>query len=113
MIDGEFVHRDSTGGGGVIANGDTQWMTAGAGIVHSEMPPERLIRSGGVLPPAPPWGELPAGPEGGAPRGRNPAGKRAALRPPAGGRPLVRAAAGGPRGVAGPGVTQTPITYLH
>src|SRR5258708_34878083 len=46
MIDGTFEHRDSNGGGGVITNGDTQWMTAGAGILHIEKPPEWLAYSG-------------------------------------------------------------------
>src|SRR5262245_56890515 len=40
MIDGTFAHRDSHGGGGVIKDGDTQWMTAGAGLLHIESPPE-------------------------------------------------------------------------
>jgi quercetin 2,3-dioxygenase len=39
MIDGTFQHQDSTGGGGLITNGATQWMTAGAGILHIERPP--------------------------------------------------------------------------
>ena len=43
MIDGTFEHQDSNGGGGVITNGDTQWMTAGAGILHIEKPPEHLV----------------------------------------------------------------------
>jgi hypothetical protein len=34
MIDGTFQHQDSNGGGGLITNGDTQWMTAGSGILH-------------------------------------------------------------------------------
>ena len=38
MLDGVFEHNDSNGGGGVITNGDTQWMTAGAGILHIEKP---------------------------------------------------------------------------
>ncbi len=38
MMDGVLEHRDSNGGGGLITDGATQWMTAGAGIVHSEMP---------------------------------------------------------------------------
>src|SRR5918996_294550 len=49
MIDGTFQHRDSTGGGGLITNGDTQWMTAGAGILHIERPPDELVASGAVL----------------------------------------------------------------
>ena len=43
MIDGTFEHKDSTGGGGLITNGDTQWMTAGGGILHIERPPEDLV----------------------------------------------------------------------
>src|SRR5688572_22712435 len=59
MIDGEFEHRDSTGGGGIIRNGSTQWMTAGAGIVHSELPPEHLVRSGGLFHGLQLWVNLP------------------------------------------------------
>ena len=40
IIDGIFEHQDSNGGGGVITNGDTQWMTAGGGILHIERPPD-------------------------------------------------------------------------
>jgi redox-sensitive bicupin YhaK (pirin superfamily) len=40
-MDGIFVHQDSHGGGGVIADGATQWMTAGGGILHIETPPEK------------------------------------------------------------------------
>src|SRR2546423_8661290 len=49
MIDGLFEHHDSNGGGGLITNGDTQWMTAGAGILHIETPPEHLVMSGGLF----------------------------------------------------------------
>ena len=49
MLDGIFEHQDSNGGGGVITNGDTQWMTAGAGILHIEKPPEHLVASGGLF----------------------------------------------------------------
>src|SRR5260221_13573570 len=57
MIDGVFEHQDSNGGGGVITNGDTQWMTAGAGILHIERPPERLVVSGGLFPRPQLWGK--------------------------------------------------------
>ena len=43
IIDGIFDHQDSFGGGGTITNGDTQWMTAGSGILHIEAPPEHLV----------------------------------------------------------------------
>ena len=44
MIDGIMEHQDSEGGGGLITNGDTQWMTAGSGLLHIETPPEVLSR---------------------------------------------------------------------
>ena len=49
ILDGVFEHADSNGGGGVITNGDTQWMTAGAGILHIEKPPEWLVAQGGLF----------------------------------------------------------------
>ena len=60
MIDGVFEHRDSNGGGGVITNGDTQWMTAGGGILHIETPPEWLVASGGLFHGLQLWVNLPA-----------------------------------------------------
>jgi redox-sensitive bicupin YhaK (pirin superfamily) len=60
MIDGTFQHQDSAGGGGVITNGDTQWMTAGAGILHIEAPPESLVTSGGLFHGIQLWVNLPA-----------------------------------------------------
>ena len=59
LIDGEMEHRDSHGGGGVIRGGDTQWMTAGAGLVHSEMPTEKMMREGGLLHGVQLWVNLP------------------------------------------------------
>ena len=63
MIDGVFEHHDSNGGGGVITNGDTQWMTAGAGILHIEKPPEWLVAQGGLFHGFQLWVNLPARPE--------------------------------------------------
>ena len=59
IIDGTFEHSDSNGGGGVITNGDTQWMTAGAGILHIEKPPEALVVSGGLFHGFQLWVNLP------------------------------------------------------
>ena len=61
MMDGVLRHEDSTGGGGVISNGDTQWMTAGKGILHIETPPDDVVQRR-VLPWAAALGE-PARPE--------------------------------------------------
>src|SRR5918911_4293515 len=60
MLDGTFQHQDSNGGGGVITDGATQWMTAGGGILHIETPPEELVMSGGLFPGFQLWVNLPA-----------------------------------------------------
>ena len=59
IIDGIFRHQDSNGGGGRITNGDTQWMTAGGGILHIEEPPEELVVSGGLFHGFQLWVNLP------------------------------------------------------
>jgi redox-sensitive bicupin YhaK (pirin superfamily) len=113
IIDGTFEHQDSTGGGGVITNGDTQWMTAGAGILHIERPPEALVTSGGLFHGIQLWVNLPAAQKWVEPRyqdiGR---GKVALLTTPDGGA-LVRLIAGSLADHPGPGVTYTPITMIH
>ncbi|NCA14511.1 MAG: pirin family protein, partial [Proteobacteria bacterium] len=60
MMHGEMEHRDSNGGHGIITPGAVQWMTAGAGIVHSEMPSDRLMREGGRMHGFQLWVNLPA-----------------------------------------------------
>ena len=57
MIDGTFQHQDSIGGGGLITNGSTQWMTAGSGILHIERPPEQLIATRRPVPRDPALGQ--------------------------------------------------------
>ena len=57
---GEVAHRDSTGSGGVIGEGDVQWMTAGAGIVHEEFHAESFGKRGGEFEMAQLWVNLPA-----------------------------------------------------
>ena len=60
LIDGEISHHDSNGGGGVIGEGDTQWMTAGAGILHDEVPTQTFLRNGGRSHGVQLWVNLPA-----------------------------------------------------
>ncbi len=59
MIDGRIAHQDSRGGGGVIADGATQWMTAGSGVLHIETPPAELVESGGLFHGIQLWVNLP------------------------------------------------------
>jgi redox-sensitive bicupin YhaK (pirin superfamily) len=60
MLEGGIEHRDSTGGHAVLGPGDVQWMTAGAGIVHSEEPPAALRERGGIVHGFQIWLNLPA-----------------------------------------------------
>ena len=59
IMDGVFDHQDSQGGGGTITNGDTQWMTAGSGLLHIEAPPEWLVTQGGLFHGIQLWVNLP------------------------------------------------------
>ncbi len=113
IIDGEFQHSDSNGGGGLITNGDTQWMTAGAGILHIEVPPERLVASGGLFHGFQLWVNLPRALKFAPPRYQDiRAGNVALLSSPDGGA-LIRVIAGELAGHAGPGITHTPISLVH
>jgi quercetin 2,3-dioxygenase len=113
IIDGTFRHQDSNGGGGLITNGDTQWMTAGGGILHIEEPPEELVASGGLFHGFQLWVNLPARLKMTAPRYQDiRSGQVALLSSPDGGA-LIRVIAGDVDGHPGPGVTHTPITLLH
>ena len=94
MIDGTFEHSDSNGGGGVITNGDTQWMTAGAGILHIEKPPEALVLSGGLFHGFQLWVNLPASQKWAAPRYQDIRAKEVALVSSGDGGALVRVIAG-------------------
>src|SRR5437899_12283017 len=59
MLDGKIRHLDSHGGGGVIGDAATQWMTAGAGVVHSEMSTEDRLRAGWLCHGVQRWVNLP------------------------------------------------------
>jgi redox-sensitive bicupin YhaK (pirin superfamily) len=113
MIDGTFQHQDSIGGGGLITNGSTQWMTAGSGILHIERPPEQLIASGGLFHGVQLWVNLPAVEKMVDPRYQDlNAGDSVLLTSPDGGA-LVRIIAGDVGGHTGPGSTHTPISLVH
>src|SRR5436189_696456 len=113
MIDGEFAHSDSNGGGGLITNGDTQWMTAGAGILHIETPPEHLVASGGLFHGFQLWVNLPRALKFADPRYQDIRGNTVSLLSSPDGGALVRVIAGDVAGHPGPGVTHTPITLIH
>jgi hypothetical protein len=113
LIDGVIEHADSNGGGGVITNGDTQWMTAGAGILHIEKPPEALVASGGLFHGLQLWVNLPKAEKWAPPRYQDLRADQVGLAASSDGGVLVRVIAGELDGHAGPGITYTPMTMLH
>ena len=113
IMDGAFDHRDSAGGGGTITNGDTQWMTAGSGLLHIESPPEHLVVSGGLFHGIQLWVNLPASAKWVAPRYQDIRGGDVGLLTNDDGGALIRVIAGELDGHTGPGSTYTPITLVH
>ena len=113
MLDGVFEHSDSNGGGGVITNGDTQWMTAGAGILHIERPPDWLVAQGGLFHGFQLWVNLPRAQKLAPPRYQDIRAGEVALASSPDGGALVRVIAGEVAGHRGPGSTYTPITLVH
>jgi redox-sensitive bicupin YhaK (pirin superfamily) len=113
LLDGSFEHQDSNGGGGLITGGDTQWMTAGAGIHHIEAPPEELVVSGGLFHGVQLWVNLPKAKKATRPRYQDITGDQLVLLGSPTGGSLVRVIAGDLGGHAGPGVTHTPIAFVH
>ncbi|MFK0197705.1 pirin family protein [Streptomyces lavendulae] len=113
LIDGTFVHQDSNGGGGVINGGDTQWMTAGSGLLHIEAPPESLVVSGGLFHGLQLWVNLPASDKMMPPRYQDIGGGQVQLLTTPDGGALLRVIAGELDGHEGPGITHTPITMIH
>ena len=113
IIDGIFRHQDSNGGGGLITNGDTQWMTAGGGILHIEEPPEELVTSGGLFHGFQLWVNLPRTLKMTSPRYQDIRAGQVALLSSADGGALLRVIAGDLAGHSGPGITHTPITLVH
>ena len=113
MIDGEFAHQDSHGGGGLITNGATQWMTAGGGILHIETPPEGLVVSGGLFHGIQLWVNLPARDKMIPPAYQGLEADAVTLLASADAGSLVRVIAGDVGGHAGPGSTHTPMALVH
>jgi quercetin 2,3-dioxygenase len=113
IIDGTFEHEDSTGGGGTITNGDTQWMTAGSGLLHIEKPPEHLVVSGGLFHGLQLWVNLPRAAKWLPPSYQDLRAGESALLTTSDGGALVRVIAGELAGHRGPGATHTPMTMMH
>ena len=113
IIDGVFDHHDSHGGGGTITNGDTQWMTAGSGILHIEAPPEWLVQEGGLFHGIQLWVNLPRDAKWNPPAYQDIRSGQVGLATSADAGALVRVIAGDVGATKGPGSTYTPMTMVH
>lgn len=113
MLDGEGEHEDSAGNRGVIGAGAVQWMTAGAGVVHSEMPSRRIREQGGRVHGFQLWVNLPARDKMMPPRYQELPAERIPEARTEDGRARVRVIAGEALGTQAVIDTRTPILYQH
>jgi hypothetical protein len=112
LLDGEFEHEDSAGNRGRLAPGDIQWMTAGRGVIHSEMPSARVRHDGGRVHGFQVWVNLPARDKMMAPRYQDVAHGDLPVARTHDGRASVKVIAGNALGVAARVETRTPILYF-
>lgn len=111
LLAGSFRHRDSYGHTGVLNPGDVQWMTAGSGVVHSEMPEEHFYQTGGELHGVQLWINLPRRDKNAPPHYQEyPASRIPSIPVNLG---LVHLIAGEALGAVSPIRTHIPILYLH
>ncbi|KQY58284.1 pirin [Aeromicrobium sp. Root495] len=113
MIDGVMDHQDTHGGGGSISDGDTQWMTAGSGLLHIETPPEWLVSKGGLFHGFQLWVNLPREQKWLAPHYQDLRASEVGLGTSHDAGALIRVIAGEVDGIKGPGSTYTPMTMVH
>jgi len=111
VLDGEIAHADSVGNRGLIRPGDVQWMTAGAGIVHSELPSQRIMRDGGRVHGFQLWVNLPRRAKWHRPRYQDLTATALPVVELDGGRAVV--VSGEAYATRGPAATFLPVTYLH
>jgi hypothetical protein len=113
MLEGEFEHRDSGGHSGRLKPGDVQWMTAGRGVVHSEMPAAHILKNGGRVHGFQVWVNLPARLKMSAPRYQDVGAESIPEADSDDGLAHVRVIAGEALGVAARIDTHTPIIFQH
>jgi redox-sensitive bicupin YhaK (pirin superfamily) len=113
LLEGAMIHKDSAGNSGLLSPGDVQWMTAGAGVVHSEMPGEALLRDGGTLHGFQIWVNLPRKDKMIAPRYQDTPSSAIPVASNEDGSVKVKVIAGESLGKSAVIETRTPIMYLH
>jgi hypothetical protein len=113
VLDGAMEHKDSQGNRGRIDAGDVQWMTAGSGVIHSEMPAAEILRDGGRLHGFQLWVNLPRRDKMMKPRYQELRAAEIPTATSADGKVVVTVVAGESLGVHARIDTRTPIVYLH
>ncbi|WP_250492155.1 pirin family protein [Caballeronia sp. GAWG1-1] len=113
MLEGEFGHKDSAGHSGTLRPGDVQWMTAGAGVIHSEMPGEEFTRLGGRVHGLQLWVNLPKRDKMTTPHYQEIASAQIPVATSEDGKVRVKVIAGEALGVKAAIETRTPILYQH
>jgi quercetin 2,3-dioxygenase len=113
VLDGRLEHKDSAGHAGLLNPGDVQWMTAGAGVVHSEMPESMFTQTGGRLHGIQLWVYLPQRDKMMPPRYQEIPAAHIPVAQTEDGSVTVRVIAGEALGAKAVIQTRTPITYLH
>src|SRR5215208_4583842 len=113
LLAGELEHRDSRGHAGRLSAGDVQWMTAGAGVVHSEMPSAEFERKGGRMHGFQLWVNLPKRDKMMKPRYQEIPSAQIPKATSSDGRVTVTVIAGEALGQKAVIETRTPIIYLH
>ncbi|HIK11803.1 MAG TPA: pirin family protein [Oscillatoriaceae cyanobacterium M33_DOE_052] len=113
ILDGRLEHKDSVGNAGLLNPGDVQWMTAGAGVVHSEMPEAEFTRTGGRLHGLQLWVNLPRRDKMMPPRYQEISAAQIPVAQTDDGAVTVRVIAGEALGAKAVIETRTPIIYLH
>jgi quercetin 2,3-dioxygenase len=113
LLEGSIVHKDSAGNSGKLNPGDVQWMTAGSGVVHSELPSDELLDKGGKLHGFQVWVNLPQRDKMIAPRYQDTPSKNIPVVKSSDGRVTVKVVAGESLGTNAIINTHTPIMYFH
>ena len=113
LLAGENEHKDSKGNHGCLRPGDVQWMTAGSGVVHSEMPSPEFFEKGGTMHGFQIWVNLPSKRKMISPRYQDTPSERIPEVVLEDGKSKVRIIAGEFKEVKAVIETNTPILYLH
>jgi redox-sensitive bicupin YhaK (pirin superfamily) len=113
MLAGDLEHKDSRGHAGRLRAGDVQWMTAGAGVVHAEMPSREFARQGGRMHAFQLWVNLPKRDKMMKPRYQEIPNSQIPKATSADGLVKVSVIAGEAMGEKAVIETRTPIIYLH